>query len=411
MKIYIAGVGVGMGPIAFMARDMGHEVVCSDLVEHDLVEYMRDNGFTVHIGQDGTDIAQEHASKPIDWFIHTAALPYNHPELKHAQDQGIKTSKRDDFITMLIHEKNLKMIAIAGTHGKTNTTGMVTWVLQKMNIPVSYSIGARISFGHFGAYQEGSEYFVYEADEFDRNMLHFSPDVSVITNISFDHPDSYLDQLDYDEAFAQFIDQSRVTYMYESDISVDDGSNVKVFKKTESDLDVKLPGTHIRQNARLIVEMLVAEFNLDKNEVIKHINSYPGTSRRMERLKENLYTDYAHHPEEIEATIQAVKELSESVVVVYQPHQNIRQHEILDGYGGCFDEATKVYWLPTYLSREKDLPILKPEEIIANIPNNKHIEIVDMSDDLATKIADHLQNGQLVIGMSAGDLDHWLRNL
>ena len=409
MKVYISGVGVGLGPIAFIARDLGYEVVCSDITDHYLVKYLRDNGFTVHIGQDGNSIAKEHSNKPIDWFIYSSAIKDTNPELVFARHAKIKATKRDGFINHLINDKNLKMIAIAGTHGKTNTTAMVAWCLKQANIPISYSIGAKLSYAPFGQYQDESQFFIYEADEFDRNFLHFEPAISIITNISYDHPDTYIDQVEYDQAFAQFIEQSHSVYMYKTDFSGND-PKIKTYEKHDEEHSTNLYGKYIRQNARLILEMLASEFDIDYDQASAYLDKFPGTSRRMEKLADNIYTDYAHHPDEIRATIEIGLEMSDHVVVVYQPHQNLRQTEILDSYTNCFEFADKVYWLPTYLSREPDgVEILSAEELIKNLDNKKVAVPAEMNKQLSKDISKHVADGALVIAMSAGNLDQWMR--
>lgn len=409
MKVYISGVGVGMGPIAFMARDMGFEVVLSNQNENDLVDHMRRSGFTVHIGQDGSSIESEHNEKAIDWFIYTSALPEKHPELEFVANNSIKSTKRDGFINYLLSEKDLKMIAVAGTHGKTNSTAILAWVFQQFNIPISYSIGTLLSFSEFGKYDPKSKYFIYEADEFDRNFLNYYPDISIVTNIAYDHPDTYPDQMDYDQAFAQFIAQSRSVYIYSDDLNSSHEHIHSIDKNLHED-STKLAGLYIRQNARLAIEMLVNEFGLERDEVINHINDYPGSERRMEKISKNIYSDYAHHPDEIKATINAASEINPNVVVVYQPHQNLRQHEIIDTYTDCFEGASKIYWLPTYLSREpKDLDILNPDQLIEGLSNKQIALIAEMNPELAENIRNDADDGSIVVAMSAGDLDHWIR--
>jgi UDP-N-acetylmuramate--alanine ligase len=141
------------------------------------------------------------------------------------------------------------------------------------------------------------------------------------------------------------------------------------------------------------------------------ISRFPGTERRFEKLIENLYTDYAHHPTEIAASIEMASEVSRRVVVVYQPHQNIRQHEIKNLYKDCFKGAQKVYWLPTYQSREDPkLEILTPEQLITEMNNTAIAETAELDDDLKNNIKAHLNEGQLVLLMSAGDLDQWARD-
>lgn len=411
MKIYVSGIGgVAMGPLAFIARDIGHQVIGSDATDHgNVVPHMQENGFTVHIGQDGSQIREEHERSPIDWFVHTSGLPKDHPELRYAHEVGMKVSKRDAFLNEFMTEMELEMIAIAGTHGKTNTTAMVAWCLQQAGIPVSYSIGAQLPNGPFGKYEKGSRYFVYEADEFDRNFLQYKPAISIVTNIDYDHPDTYADQADYDMAYAQFIQQSQRVYVY-SDAFNAPVEHVHSLEKDEDESSTTIPGKYIRQNARLVLEMLAREFDVPMIEAVDSINNFPGTSRRMEQLVEGLYSDYAHHPSEIVATIETGIEIADEVVVVYQPHQNIRQHEILDSYTDCFEGANHVYWLPTYLSREDpSLDVLSPDALIVHLTNKEAVTVSEMNDALKVAIQKHLASGAIVIAMTAGNLDAWLR--
>ena len=142
-----------------------------------------------------------------------------------------------------------------------------------------------------------------------------------------------------------------------------------------------------------------------------YINNFPGTARRMEKLTEGLYTDYAHHPEEIAATVEMAMEMSDKVIVVYQPHQNIRQHEIMDAYTDCFEGTNRLYWLPTYMSREDpSLDTLSPDQLMENLTNRQVAEAAELNDDLVQKIRGHIADGALVVGMAAGDLDAWLRD-
>ena len=153
MNIYFSGVGgVGIGPLALLARDLGYDVVGSDFVKSPYTDVIEAAGIPVYFEQTRNTIAKRHALQPIDWYIHTAALPLDNPELAFAHEHGIRTSKRDEFINKVIDEHKLKLIAVAGTHGKTNTTGMLIWAFKQLGIPVSYLIGTNISFGASGHY-------------------------------------------------------------------------------------------------------------------------------------------------------------------------------------------------------------------------------------------------------------------
>lgn len=410
MNIYFSGIGgVAIGPLSEIALDAGYEVQGSDQNSSLVTERLGKRGITVSIGeQNGNFLKERHSKKPIDWFVYTSALPADHPELVLAKELGIKTAKRDELIAHIIAEKNLKLIAVAGTHGKTTTTGMIIWLAKYFGMPVSYSVGTTLSWGPSGHYDPKSEYFVYECDEFDRNFLHFHPYVSLVTSLDYDHPDTYPTLESYSDAFKQFSGQSEKLFTwreYEPTLGLDD----HIVYLDETNPSLRLPGEHNRRNASLILAALES-FGLPAKYAADGLNRFPGTDRRFEKLAQNLYTDYGHTPAEIVATLQMARELSEHVVLVYQPHQNVRQHQVKDGYKDAFMAAEKIYWLPTYLSREDPgLPVLTPEELTADIQNRKAVEIAELGDKLWGKISATRSEGELVLLMGAGSIDAWAR--
>lgn len=419
MHIYFSAIGgVGIGPLAMLALDAGFTISGSDLHESAMTETLKSRGVKVAIGQDGTHIAATHTElNPIDWFVYSSALPEDHPELSFARQNGIRTSKRDEFLNFFMKEKDLKLLAVAGTHGKTTTTAMITWLLRELNQQLSYSIGTSISFGPSAQYQPGAKYFIYECDEFDRNFLNFQPELSVIASVDYDHPDTYPTVTSYKQAFVDFINQSKHTLLWNQSakyLQISSGESVTIFNESETTTnEIKLPGEHMRKNAWLAAQAVFTIMPEQDIAVLRGMmRDFPGTARRFEKLAENLYTDYAHHPVEIMATLSMARELNQSVVVVYQPHQNVRQHEIVreDAYRHCFNGAKLVYWLPTYLSREDpNLPILSPTELLGATSSETNAQYIDMNDVLWQKIQSHAKNGDLVLALSAGDLDLWLR--
>jgi UDP-N-acetylmuramate--alanine ligase len=412
MNIFFSGVGgVGIGPLAEISLDAGYSVQGSDLKNSPFTETLTKRGAPISFTQDGAFLEACHELKPLDWYVHTAALPSDHPELRTAKRLGIKTAKRDELLAQIIKEKNLKLIAISGTHGKTTTTGMMIWTLKQLGIPISYSVGTTLSFGPSGAFDPASEYFIYECDEFDRNFLHFSPYLALLTSVDYDHPDVYPTKADYTAAFKQFIGQSQATIMWRHDnIDIQATAQDGWILGDDEVTDVTLPGIHNRRNATLIAK--AAEYlKISQIDKIKEIlNRFPGTDRRFERLADNLYSDYGHHPAEIAATLQLARELSEHIVLVYQPHQNVRQHEIMSQYADCFKDAELIYWLPTYLSREDPtLPILTAEELANNVANKPAVHFADLNDELWDHIQQARSQGKLVLAMGAGSIDSWLR--
>lgn len=412
MNIYFSGIGgVGIGPLAEIAHDAGHYVTGSDLQESTITRQLNNNSIPTSTDQSGQYLREVHTNNPIDWFVYTSALPESHPELILAKEFGIKVSKRDEMLAYLIKEKNLKLIAVAGTHGKTTTTGMLIWVFKQLNIPISYSIGTTISFGESGKYDPNSEYFIYECDEFDRNFLFYKPYLSLIPAIDYDHPDIYPSQQDYLDAFCQFAKQSERVISWRDQFGeiFTELPNVKLIEQTDINPNITLAGVHNRRNASLTLLGMKEVGILDNIEDI--INNFPGTDRRFEKLANNIYSDYAHHPTEIAATLQLASELSDHIIAVYQPHQNIRQHELKSQYHDQFEKAEKIYWLPTYLSREDpNLSILKPVELISNLTNRDRVVVSDFDETFWKNLKEEYDNGKLILFMGAGTIDQKVRD-
>ncbi len=413
MHIYFSGIGgVGIGPLAEIARDAGHTVVGSDPNESLVTAELLAQGVAISDTQDGSFLQTTHTDLPLDWFVYTAALPADHPELVLAKKLGIRTGKRDEFLAEFIASHNLKLIAISGTHGKTTTTGMMIWVLKQLGVPVSYSVGSTLSFGPSGAYDPASELFVYECDEYDKNLLHFSPHLSLLTSIDYDHPDTYPTEAVYKETFRQFVSQSNQTIAWEGDLAYIEQKTTPAIQalSPNDQLPLSLPGEHNRRNATLVSKGL--EYLAIGNEVAckRALESFPGTDRRFERLADNLYSDYGHHPEEIAATLQLARELADSIVLVYQPHQNWRQHFMRDQYTTQFALAEKIYWLPTYLTRENpNQAVLTPQELTTNLTNKAALSYAALGSELWEIIQDARKAGKLVLVMGAGTIDEWAR--
>lgn len=255
MRIYFSGIGgVGLGPLAEISLDAGYEELGSDPALSLMTSELEKRGVKISQDQSGDFLRAQHEVAPIDWFVYTSALPTDHPELVLARSLGIRTAKRDELLAHIIDEKNLKLIAIAGTHGKTTTTGMMVWAMQQLDVPVSYSVGTTLSWGPSGKFDPNSEYFVYECDEFDRNFLHFTPYLSLITYVEHDHPDTYPTEAEYYEAFSQFATQSRQIITWQNqvkNITLPENSWVLTDDEVQ---DIKLAGAHNRRNATLVAK-------------------------------------------------------------------------------------------------------------------------------------------------------------
>ena len=401
MNVYFSGIsGTGIGPLAELAQDAGYSVFGSDLAPGAISAALEERKINVSYGEQSGDFLQKVIEENgIDWFVYTSALPEDNAELKLARESGIKCTKRDEFLADLVDRKGLKMIAVAGTHGKTTTTAMIIWALKQLGIPASYLVGTTLSWDDSGKYKPESQYFIYEADEYDRNFLMYHPYISAITCIDYDHPDIYPTVEDYRNAFDQFMSQSKI-----------------VVKDTTVNSRIILVGGLRRQDASIaleVIERIAPE--LDFQKIIDVLNDFPGAGRRFERIVHGVFSDYAHHPNEIASTVKMAIELKErdnyaGLAVIYQPHQNTRQYEVRSGYKNAFVGADKIFWLQTYLTRENpDLAVLSPEELIEETVTQNQTEVVDLDDSLAETIHQLHDQNWLIILMTAGPADGWLR--
>ncbi len=401
MNVYFSGIsGTGIGPLAELAQDAGITVFGSDLKRGAISDELDARKIEVSYGeQDGSFLRKKYAEDGVDWVVYTSALPKGHAELQAAKELGVKYTKRDEFLAELIQQKNLKMIAVAGTHGKTTTTAMLVWAMKELDIPISYLTGTTLNWGNSGQYDPKSQYFIYEADEYDRNFLAYHPYLAVITCIDYDHPDTYPTIQEYKAAFDQFMSQS---------------DNVVI--NTTISSDITLVGGLRRQDASIALEAIekVAP-EIGYSRIIDALNSFPGAGRRFEEISHGVYSDYAHHPNEIASTVKMAIELKErdqyaGLAIIYQPHQNTRQYEVKDGYKNAFVGADKIFWLPTYLTRENpDLAILSPEELSEKTETKAQTEVAELNDDLAAKIHQLHKDNWLIVLMTAGSADSWLR--
>lgn len=427
MHIYISGIGgAGVGPLAQIALQAGYTVSGSDKQESQYIDYLKKHGVSdIHIGQDYDAIAAVHNKTPIDWFIYTSALPLENPdapELKFCAEQNIKTSKRDEFLNQFLSDKKLKLIAVAGTHGKTTTTALTVWLFKQLGLPISYLLPAKTGFAEMGEYDAASEYFVYECDEFDRNFLAFEPHISLITGVSWDHHEIFPTREDYQSAFREFIEQTDKTFIWNEDadyLELNISMKTWVLPTTDPAIStITLLGAYNRYDAWLAVKAVHQATNQPIDTLLEIVNRFPGLSRRMELITPNLYSDYAHTPEKIRGCMSVALEMAaekgQDLVVVYEPLTNRRQHYMIDDYKDCFDGALKVYWIPSYLAREdQSQRIIAPSELISHLSDPSIAVASERDTELKHEIKKHLEAGALVVGMAGGggnSLDDWLRS-
>ncbi len=424
MHIYFSGIGgAGIGPLALVAKQAGYEVSGSDKQDSDYISYLREHGITdIHIGQTYDQITAAHNTSSIDWFVYSSAVAIEQPdapELQFCRDQAIRMSKRDELLNQILADKKLKLIAIAGTHGKTTTTAMTVWLFKQLGIPLGYILPAKSSFAEMGAFEPGAEYFVYEADEYDRNFLAYEPDLSLITGLDWDHPDIYPTREDYNAAFVEFIEQSHMTYIWDQDagqIGIQTSEKVGVIN-FEDYPQVHLPGVVNRQNGALVAQSILTLLKKDDIvPLVDIINAFPGVGRRFEQITPGLYSDYAHTPPKIRGALQLGHEVAgDKLVVIYEGLHNTRQHFIKDDLVNLFDDVKQLYIVPSYLAREDtSLDTWTPEDLKSIMSSETQTVTTTsaLNETLHSAIEQHIAAGDTVLCLTAGgghSLDEWLR--
>jgi UDP-N-acetylmuramate--alanine ligase len=426
MHIFFSGIGgTAIGPLAHISQQAGFVVSGSDKQDSQYIDYLKAHGVEdIHIGQTRAQIEAVHKHNPIDWYVYSSAVSMENkdaPELAFCKAHAIPTSKRDEMINLILAENKFQMIAVAGTHGKTTTTAMVIWLFKQLKEPLSYSVGAKIGFGDMGEFHTDAHYFAYECDEFDRNFLAFHPHLSVITGVSWDHHEIFPTREDYQQAFQEFIGQSRHTLLWQEDydyLGLSQDSRYTVLDSAGKSIhELKLPGLYNRLDAWLAIMAVHRATKEPVEKLAKFMDKFPGLQRRMEQLVPGLYTDYAHTPEKIRGAMSVAMETAEAngqdLVVVYEPLTNRRQHFMLDEYGDCFNGAKKLYWIPSYLAREDTAQrIIPPAELISHLSDPSFAQAYERNEKLLATIRQHLKQGDMVVGMAGGgggSLDEWLR--
>jgi len=382
-KVYFIGIGgIGISALAKWARARGMEVSGVNDEEGKTIDALKEAGIKV-VSKGIFDTLPE-----ADLYVYSDAWLNRGPEIL---DAAKKTGKPvlSYFETLREFSKGYKVIAISGTHGKTTTTAMVADILIDAGLDPTVIVGSFLK--KLGSnFREGhSEYLVVEADEYNRHMLEFHPYIGAITNIEADHLDCYKDLEDIKKAFDQFLSQS------ENKITNYNSYVEKVPK-------LSVPGEHNRQNAALA--LAVADFLGVQEEIaLKSLENFAGTWRRLEKRGETadgmvIYDDYAHHPTEVRASIEAIKGLylNKKLTVVFQPHLYSRTKALFADFAKCFHGADQIVLLPIYFARED------PDE---SISSGKLAEAICQAGDKAIAFTDfELAEGYLR-GQTFGEND------
>ena len=429
-NVFFVGInGIGMSGLAKIMNELGYSVAGSDPSVSYLTDEMRKQGITIYSEHKKENL------KDADTLVVSTAISKENPEYMEAVKRGIPVLKRGELLAELLNQKT--GIAVAGTHGQTTTSSMMATVLMEKDptIVVGGIVDCIKSNARYGA----GEYFVAEADESDNSFLYMRPKYSVITNIEADHLEKHGCLENIKKSFNIFMQQTEreiivcadnkniqdiigykdnvVRYslidksadIYAADIKIADGkTKFDVYIKGEyaGEFSLSIPGTHNVYNS-LPVIYLAREFGLDMKTVKEKIESFKGAKRRYDILFDNgnvkVIDDYAHHPTEIEATLQGARSIEDKhITVIFQPHRYSRVKFLLEDFAGTFKNADELILMPIYSAGEKDEFGVSIEDLLKKI-DHRNGKIIKDRDELENNLLERQEN-HVYLFMGAGNI-------
>jgi len=437
-KYYLIGIGgIGLSGIAKILIEQGHQVSGSDMNKNKQTVALENIGAKIYIGQ-----KKENISSDIDAIIASSAIPEDNPEILAAKEKDIKIFHRDDFLPELT--KNKKVIAIAGTHGKTTTSSIVSHLLIEAGFDPTFLVGGVLKNYGTNARAGKGEYFVIEADEFGNAFLGLSPFVAGITNIEYDHPDFFKNEKVYLESFQKFIDnilpngyliknaedylsnliksdiltivfsqKETSDYQIQNFIQKDSGSEFLIKTKQKS-VQIISPLLGIHNAKNILVAYAIANIlKISDSIFVSAILSFQGTGRRLEKLFESkkirVFSDYAHHPTEVKTVLNSFP-YSKNLIAVYQPHQFSRTKKFIEQYKNIFKNANQVVLLPIFKSRDKKDFGFSIFDLKKNI-DHPNIEVCEDFNKLSKIIKLKCKNSCDIVLMTAGDANQYLNSV
>mgnify|MGYP002754943239 FL=1 len=436
-SIYFSGInGIGMSGLAKILAKDGYEVYGSDIDRKPITDELEAMGVKVYIGQ----VEENMKGKDIDVFVYSTAIRKTNPEYKYAVENNITMIKRGQLLAEIMNR--FDGIAVAGTHGKTTTSSMMSVALLEKEPFIV--VGGIIPEIHSNSKIGNSEYFVAEADESDNSFLFIKPKYAVVTNVEPDHLEHHGTFENIKKSFEQFIDsterlvllckdtvekehlkftnknvawyslESEDAQIYAKDVEIKDGkTSYEVVKNGESlgRFTLTIPGKHNILNS-LPVIYLAHEFKCDMNKVKEKIEEFKGANRRYQVIYDNnlrIIDDYAHHPTEVSVTIEAAKATEKGkVTVIFQPHRYTRTKFFLDGFVKALKKADDLMLLPIYAASEDNIYGISSEDLAAKIGN--HVKVT--TEEEIEKIVEESKNsGNTFVFMGAGSVSKVAHNI
>lgn len=426
-----------MSAIAQLLLRRGMRVSGSDLKESKITGELKSLGAQIYIGHDPKNI------KDAQTIVYSSAIKEDNPEMQEAKKKGLNLIKRAQALAYLMQDKTV--IAITGSHGKTTTASLVSYLLLEAGLKPSVAIGGVLRNIDTNAFLGNGNFFVAEADESDSSFLYYLPKYSIITNIDREHLDYYLTFENELHAFGEFINKTKKDGCV---FACSDDNNLRNMLKDyknsyilfglnpDSDIYPKnirlngltsefdcycknkfigrfhlaLGGEHNISNS-LSVIALGLELNIDLEVIKRCFANYKGAHRRLEikfgAQGPMIIDDYAHHPQEIRATLKAVKNLKRKrIIAIFQPHRYTRTKLLLEEFGRCFDFADYVVITDIYAAGESPIQGVSAKKIYDEIiRDSNHPEVVFLpKEDIVQHILGIVNPDDIVITLGAGDI-------
>ncbi len=442
-NVYFIGIGgIGMSALARYFKNIGKNVAGYDKTETELTKELQQSGIEIHF-EDNIDLI------PKDYFIEntliiiTPAVPKSHSEWNFFLERDFVVKKRAEVLGIIT--KDTFCFAVAGTHGKTTTSSILGHILYESGVDVTAFLGGIVENYNSNLIGSGKTITVVEADEFDRSFLHLHPNIACITSMDADHLDIYGDSASIEASFMEFADKvqdkSKLFITNALPIkgitcSVDDistplpsggvgGGFFKAFNirientnyvfdmQTPSEiiknLQFGLPGKHNLMNALMALAM-GKTFGIPNEDIAKSLISFKGIKRRFSyQIKtENLVyiDDYAHHPTEINAVNQAVRELypNQEVLAIFQPHLFSRTNDFADDFAKSLSQFDEIILLDIYPARELPMEGVTSTWLMSKM-TNKNVKLIQ-KPELINEILK--LNKKIIVTIGAGDIGEYV---
>ena len=434
---FIAIGGIGMSGLAKYLLENGFEVSGSDINDSKYINKLRELGAKVYIGHDANNVPENCI------VVASTAIKQDNPEIQKAKSLDLSIYHRSDVLAK-ISAMGKFFLGYCGTHGKTTTSGLASYVMQKAGLNPSYVVGGIIPEINTNAHSQNGDFFFAELDESDGTIVKYSPDIVVINNLEPDHLDFYTKGIDsIIETFSKFLYNLKessiiiansdndgvnrlmntpvaklhkcITYSIESAADYvakninynEDYTTYDIYylNKYLTTMKICLKGTHSVYNS-LAVFASLHQANIDINLILPHFATFSGMGRRFEKICEfndiTIYDDYAHHPTEIKATLSSAKSFkNKNVIAVFQPHRYTRLLNLWDDFGEAFTDVNRVIVTDVYAASEEPIKNIN-SKIFASENNFEYIP--GSIKDVAQKLFPTLKPGDIVIGLGAGTI-------